>query len=86
MQLCRAGQETPNVLLTFALFDVHPLEFVGVAEITRRVQNELTNSQKYEFPLRLNSRLNLYSLFEDIRKGYNRCHDYRRNAFGNAPK
>ena len=38
LQLSRAGQEIPNVLLAFALFDVYPLEFVGVAEITRKVQ------------------------------------------------
>ena len=50
LQLSRAGQETPNVLLTFALFDVYPLEFVGVAEITRRVQNELLIAKSINFP------------------------------------
>ena len=50
LQLSRAGQETPNVLLTFALFDVYPLEFVGVAEITRRVQNELLIAKSMNFP------------------------------------
>lgn len=38
-QLSRAGQDIPNVLLAVALFNVYPLQFVGVAEITRKVRN-----------------------------------------------
>ncbi len=38
-QLTEAGRESPTVLLAIAQFDLYPLRFVGLAEITKKVTN-----------------------------------------------
>ena len=73
------------MLLAVALFDVYPLRFVGVAEITRKVRNSYIKSLcDLQIMIQIDHKSILYFFPLDIWERYNRCDDYRRNAFNYA--